>query len=167
LSNFKPASDPLSEAAILSEIDSNAVLTSGWIPVTQAMIDGFAEATLDPDPMHIDPDWAAKGPYGTTISFGFLTMSLLTKLMHLALDNEPVSDLKSGHYLNYGFNRLRLVSPVPVDSEVRGVFRIKERNPDDKGREIAVFDCQIEIKGQSRPALVAEWLSVWVPPEAA
>jgi acyl dehydratase len=141
---------------------------SDWVAVTQDLIDGFARYTLDPDPFHIDPEWAkANSPYGDTIAFGFLTMSLLTHLMHSA-QGERARDTAAdpaihGHYLNYGFNRLRLISPVKVDKRVRGHFTVKNVEVDDKGRNIVTFDCKIDIEGEQRPALIAEWLAVWVP----
>jgi acyl dehydratase len=142
--------------------------TSSWVPITQELIDGFARYTLDPDPFHIDPHWAkANSPYGVTIAFGFLTMSLLTHLMHSAQGDRARDTAADpaihGHYLNYGFNRLRLISPVRVDSKVRGHFTVKDSQVDDKGRHIVTFDCLIEIEGEQRPALIAEWLAVWVP----
>jgi acyl dehydratase len=141
---------------------------SDWVLVTQEMISGFARYTLDPDPLHMDPKWAeANSPYGVTIAFGFLTVSLLTHLMHSAQGSrarDPAADpAVHGYYLNYGFNRLRLISPVKVDSRVRGHFIVKNREVDDKGRDIATFDCLIEIEGEQRPALVAEWLAMWIP----
>jgi acyl dehydratase len=146
---------------------------SGWLRVTQELIDGFARYTLDPDPMHIDPAWAARNsPFGSTIAFGFLTMSLLTHLLHDAqgvggegaAEPDPARD---GYYLNYGFDRLRLVAPVPVNSEVRGIFEVRDARIDEKGRHVFKMDCTIEIKDAPRPALVGEWLSVWVPAEPA
>jgi acyl dehydratase len=141
---------------------------SDWVAVTQELINGFARYTLDPDPFHIDPEWAkANSPYGDTIAFGFLTISLLTHLMHSA-QGERARDTAAdpaihGHYLNYGFNRLRLISPVKVDKRVRGHFTVKNVEVDDKGRNIVTFDCTIDIEGEQRPALIAEWLAVWVP----
>jgi acyl dehydratase len=142
-----------------------------WVEVTQELIDGFAKYTIDPDPFHIDPDWAkAHSPYGGTIAFGFFTMSLLTHLMHLAQGSgardvaaDPVTH---GHYLNYGFNRLRLVSPVLVGARIRGKFKVKDLIVDEKGRNIVTFDTVVEIEGEERPALVADWLAVWVPGQA-
>lgn len=155
--------DPLA-----SLTEGGEAFVSGWVEVTQAMVDGFAEATLDPDPMHIDPEWAAHGPFGGTIAFGFLTMSLLTRLLHLALGSDSAREPQTnGYYLNYGFDRLRLVSPVPVGRRVRGCFVLAERIRDEKGRMQAHFDCVIEIEGAERPALVARWLSLWVPPPTA
>ncbi len=155
-------------AMALESMEPGSVIgTSRWLEVDQALIDGFGAATLDPDPMHIDPEWAkANGPFGGTIAFGFLTVSLLTYLMHDALGTQPDREAHNrGYYLNYGFDRLRLVSPVRVGSRVRGVFKLARRIRDEKNRLVSTFDCVIEIEGEERPALVAQWLSVWVPPE--
>ena len=140
--------------------------SSSWVTVTQLMISEFGEATRDPDPMHVDPEWAANGPFNGTIAFGFLTMSLLTHLLHDVLGTDPRRhDPAHGYYLNYGFDRLRLVSPVRVGSRIRGTFRVAEVKPDAKERSIVKFAATVEIAGSDRPALVAEWLTVWVPPE--
>jgi acyl dehydratase len=141
---------------------------SDWVRVTQEMIDEFGHCTLDPDPMHVDPEWAAAGPFGMTISFGFLTISLLSRLMRAALKTPHARDLSvSGYYLNYGFERLRLVSPVKVNSRIRGHFQVIGREQDEKGRVLSTFHCVIEIEGEERPAMVADWLSLWVPPAVA
>jgi acyl dehydratase len=138
---------------------------SDWVTVTQSMIDGFGEATLDHDPMHVDPVWAANGPFGHTIAFGFLTMSLLTHLMHKALGTDSSRyDPAQGYYLNYGFDRLRLISPVPVGSRIRGKFRVEDVRADAGERSIVRFAVEVEVEGAERPAMVALWLSVWVPP---
>jgi acyl dehydratase len=141
---------------------------SPWVTVTQDMIDRFGDVTLDPDPMHIDPSWARQnGPFGGTIAFGFLTVSLLTHLLQQAFQGDLSRDPKhAGYYLNYGFNRLRLVTPVKTGSRVRGVFRVLDRTRDERQRLLTCFDCRIEIDGEPRPALVAHWLTIWVPPEA-
>mgnify|MGYP000851024402 FL=1 len=142
--------------------------TSGWLTVDQPLIDRFGAATLDPDPMHIDPEWArANGPFGGTIAFGFLTVSLLTHLLHDAMGTSPDRDAHhQGYYLNYGFDRMRLVAPVRVGSRVRGVFKLAKRIRDERDRLVSTFDCVIEIEGEDRPALIAQWLTVWVPPES-
>lgn len=142
---------------------------SRWLLVDQAMIDQFAATTFDPDPMHIDPDWArTNGPYGGTIAFGFLTLSLLTHMLHDALDSSPAADLRQpGHFLNYGFNRIRFITPVRSGERVRGYFRIEDSANDEQGRLMTCVHCTVEIEGQDRPALVAEWLSLQIPPDAA
>lgn len=142
---------------------------SEWVIITQKMIDHFSLATLDDDPMHADPKWAAeKGPFGKTVSYGFLTMSLLTHMMHSALGVGPSIDPeKSGYFLNFGFDKMRLIAPVPVDSRVRGVFTMGEKQIDSVGRTRISVNVEIEIENHNRPALAAIWLMVWVPPEMA
>jgi acyl dehydratase len=156
---------PRQEAVFATPVSSEVGL-SDWVVVDQSMVDGFAAATRDPDPMHIDPVWAAaNGPYGGTIAFGFLTIALLTHLLHLAVGTAPSRDATGeGHYLNYGFDRLRLVAPVPVGARIRGRFVKQAQHEDEKGRWLTTFGCTIEIEGSDRPALVADWLSIWVPP---
>lgn len=148
------------------------ISSAAWLRVTQELLDGFGKYTIDPDPFHIDPIWAKEhSPYGGTIAFGFFTISMLTHLMHLAQGtgarDVAADPTKYGHYLNYGFNRLRLVAPVPVDARIRGIFKIKDLIVDEKGRSIVTFDVKIEIEGETRPALIADWLAVWIPGEGA
>lgn len=139
---------------------------SDWFTISQTMISDFGAVSLDPDPMHIDPEWAAiQSPFGKTIAFGFLTVSLLTALLHSALKTGVHTDPSTmGVYLNYGFERLRLVEPVPVDARIRGRFALNGVESDAKGRCRVTFGCKIEIEGVERPALIANWLTVWVPP---
>ena len=141
---------------------------SSWITVTQEMITKFGDATLDQDPMHVDPAWAADGPFGEAVAFGFLTMSLLTRMMvHDVLGADSSRpDIHDGYYLNYGFDRLRLIEPVPAGSRIRAHFAVKDVRPDEGGRSIVTFAVSMECDRASRPVLVAEWLSCWVPPEA-
>jgi len=144
------------------------VKISEWVQITQPMIDEFGHCTLDLDPMHVDPEWAAAGPFGTTISFGFLTMSLLSRLLHSALGVPHARDLSvSGYYLNYGFERLRLITPVRVNSRIRGRFQVIDRKVDEKQRVLTTYHCVIEIEGAERPAMVADWLGLWIPPAVA
>lgn len=140
---------------------------SPWITVDQAMISDFAAATRDPDPMHIDPKFAAaNGPYGGTIAFGFLTISLLTHMLHGVFGSDPERDAGSeGHFLNYGMDYLRLLNPVKVGSRVRGRFKVQDKRTDERGRNLVKFACSVEIEGEERPALVAEWLALWMPSE--
>ena len=141
---------------------------SKWVEITQELVSEFGKSTLDADPMHIDPDWAKEHtPYGGTIAFGFFTVSLLTHLLHDTLGTSPAREpADQGYFMNYGFDHLRLVSPVPVGSRVRGAFRTLDNRFDEKGRNIVKIACEIEVEGQARPALVAEWLAIWIPPEA-
>jgi acyl dehydratase len=141
---------------------------SPWVVVTQAMIDGFGEITLDPDPMHVDPEWArVNSPFEGTVAFGFLTLSLLTHLLHMAIDGSVQHDPKNtGYYLNYGFDRLRFVSPVRCGRSIRGRFEMFDRKSDERQRLVMTLNCTVEIEGEDRPALSAHWLTVWVPPLA-
>jgi len=137
---------------------------SDWLQITQAMIDAFGRVTQDPDPIHMDPDVAAAGPFGQTTAFGFLTISLLTALLRSAQGEAPGrADAPGGHGLNYGFDRVRLVSPVPCGARIRGRFKALRRREDDKGRLIGTYECVVEIEGAPRPALVAEWVTIWIP----
>jgi len=156
----------MSDGTTLNAANESNELVSDWLLIDQAMITGFGELTLDPDPMHMDPEWAnANGSYGGTIAYGFLTISLLSYLIHTVREEKPDAK-KEGHYLNYGFNRLRLISPIPTGSRIRGRFVCSAPEMDEKGRRLNRYDCTIEIEGQERPALVAEWLSMWVPKPA-
>ncbi|MEQ9586697.1 MAG: MaoC family dehydratase [Parvibaculaceae bacterium] len=142
---------------------------SDWLTVTQKMIDMFGEATLDPDPMHTDPDWCEEhSPFKMPIAFGFMTLSLLMYLLHDVMKFRSVGANAGGHPqygLNYGFDRVRLMSPVPVNARIRGRFvlaDIKERNP---GEFLQIMNVTVEVEGQSKPALVAQWLSIFVSEE--
>ena len=138
--------------------------TSAWLTVDQPLIDRFAAATLDPDPMHIDPGWCeANSPFRTTIAFGFLTTSLLTHFSHQALGWVNTTGADDGGYaLNYGFDRLRLIEPVPVDSRIRAHFTLLEWTEVRPGEVRSKYGVTVEIEGNRRPALAAEWLGLWV-----
>lgn len=143
--------------------------TSPWIVVTQAMIDEFGRSTNDPDPMHDDPEWAARhSPFGGTIAYGFLTVSLMTHLLYKALGvggaDEKPSPEDHGVFLNYGIEHLRLIAPVPAGSRVRGRFSCQDKKRDPKGRTLVTFRCTVEVEGASRPAMVGDWLTMWVHP---
>lgn len=163
-----PTTRPLGDAEQFQRfVPGEEIGHSPWVAITQPMIDQFGAVTLDPDPMHVDPAWAnAHGPYDGTIAFGFLTVSMLTHLLRAAMDwPAERSHTSRGYYLNYGFDRLRLVSPVRVDGRVRGHFKVLEVRPaDERGRVVVKIAATIEIDGAERPAAVAEWLTIWVPP---
>lgn len=131
--------------------------TSRWIDVAQQRITDFGHVTDDPDPMHIDPAWAAAhSPYGKTIAFGFLTVSLLTRMANDVI-RRPADEVST---LNYGFDRLRLLSPVMVGSRLRGHFVLKEFELRSPTQFRANYAVTVEIEGQQKPALVADWLSI-------
>jgi acyl dehydratase len=154
--------DPLARFQV-----GDAIGSSGWVLVSQDMIDRFGAVTHDPDPMHIDPAWArANGPFGGAIAFGFLTLSLLTYLFHQAVGTRADREEPGpGLYLNYGFDRVRLLSPVRAGSQVRGHFTLSERRVEAKGRLRFSLGVSVEVAGEERPALVADWLAMWTPHE--
>ena len=130
---------------------------SRWIEIGQERITRFGHDTDDPDPMHIDPQWAAaNSPYGVTIAFGFLTVSLLTTMINEVV-GRPADEVST---LNYGFDRLRLLSPVRVGRRVRGRFVLRDLQLRSCTQYRTVFGVTVEIEGEVKPALVADWLSI-------
>jgi acyl dehydratase len=126
---------------------------SEWITVEQGQVDLFADATGDHQWIHVDKEKAAAGPFGGTIAHGFLTLSLLPDMIK---DVYRVEGVKMG--INYGLNKVRFTSPVPVGSKVRGVVELAEVA--DAGGGVQVINkVTVEIEGSERPALVAEWLT--------
>ncbi len=141
---------------------------SSWIQISQNMISNFGETTLDPDPMHVDPEWSSEhSPYSGTIAFGFLTSSLLTHMLHSAMGSSNGWDSSTdGYLLNYGMDYLRFLNPVTVNSQIRGRFKSLGYRLDKKGRYVVKIACEVEIEGEERPALVAEWLTIYMPYDA-
>ncbi len=130
---------------------------SNWVQVTQQRITGFGEVTLDPDRMHVDPVWAAKhSPFGKTFAFGFLTVSLLTCMVNEVVAR-PADEVTT---FNYGFDRLRMLSPVLVDHRIRGRFVLKDLSLRSPTQFRVVYAVTVEVEGQTKPALVADWISL-------
>jgi acyl dehydratase len=127
---------------------------SDWLEITQDRIDGFADATGDHQWIHVDPERAAEGPFGTTIAHGFLTLSLLVKFLY---EVRP----ESGEYrmgINYGMNRVRFPAPVPVGSRIRAHFEVLEVSEVEGGIQV-VTKGTIEREGEEKPVCVAEMVS--------
>ncbi|MGD9945294.1 MAG: MaoC family dehydratase [Burkholderiaceae bacterium] len=127
---------------------------SNWLPITQQRIDQFAEATGDLQWIHVDPERAAKGPFGTTIAHGFLTLSLLPALM---ADAYEIRGLRMG--VNYGLNKVRFPAPVPVGSELRARVRLLSLQDLPDGGVQMTVEATIERKGGDKPVCVAESIS--------
>ena len=126
---------------------------SPWLEVTQERIDTFAKAIDDFQWIHVDRERAKRSAFGGTIAHGFLTLSLLS---HLSEQTFSYSDRKMG--VNYGLNRVRFTSPVPVGSRVRARFTLaKFEKIEGNGVQIT-WNTIVEIEGATKPALVAEWL---------
>ncbi len=123
---------------------------SSWIDVPQEKIDAFAEATGDHQWIHVDPERAAAGPFGTTIGHGYLTLSLLP-----AMSYEVVPHQEGGMAVNYGLNKVRFPAPVPSGSRVRGTFRVASVEEADWGFQ-ATMTATVEREGADKPVCVAE-----------
>ena len=141
------------ELAGLAGLVGREVGTSGWLVVTQDRIDAFADATGDHQWIHVDSERArTETPFGTTIAHGFLTLSLISTLMHdaVTVDGPRMT-------LNYGLNRVRFVSPVPSGSRIRA--RIALGRTEDMGDSIqATWTVTVERDGGDKPAVVADWI---------
>ncbi|QLL07755.1 MaoC family dehydratase [Mycobacterium vicinigordonae] len=124
---------------------------SDWVAISQEEVNLFADATGDHQWIHVDPERAAQGPFGTTIAHGFMTLSLLPRLMHQIYHVEGV---KMG--INYGLNKVRFPSPVPVGSRVRATSSLVSVDDVGNGAVQAVLSTIIEIEGAAKPACVAE-----------
>jgi acyl dehydratase len=138
----------LAELAGLSGRDLG---TSGWLEITQDRIDRFADATGDHQWIHVDPERAKAGPFGTTIAHGYLSLSLVIPLWTELLRIEGVRMA-----VNYGLNRVRFPAPVPVGSRIRLAATVAEaRAVAVDGVEI-VADFTVEVDGGGKPAVVAQ-----------
>jgi len=132
---------------------------SDWIEITQVMIDSFADVTHDHQWIHLDPEKSAKEtPYGGTIAHGFLTLSLCSRFASDVI--EPMDG--EAMAINYGFNKLRFLSPVPSGSRIRGRFHLQNVTRKSDTSILRTMDLSVEIEGSDTPALVAEWLGMIV-----
>jgi len=131
---------------------------SPWVEVTQERIDTFAKAIDDFQWIHVDPARAKGSPFGGTIAHGFLTLSLL---VHLCLPLIP--ELANRRLLvNYGFDKVRFAAPVKVGKRIRAAATLGDVSERKPGNVILRIDVRVEIEGEDKPALVAEWLSLHV-----
>jgi len=127
--------------------------TSEWVTITQETVNLFADATGDHQWIHVDPEKAKSGPFGTTIAHGFMTLSLLPQLMH---GMYTVSGIKLA--INYGLNKVRFPAPVPVGSQVRAQSTLVDAEDLGNNTVQLTVSTVIEIEGGSKPACVAESL---------
>lgn len=130
---------------------------SDWVEVTQDMIDRFAEATGDHQFIHVDPVAAAATPFGGTIAHGFLTLSLMPLLSSKVSDAPRIAGARMG--VNYGGNSVRFLTPVRSGSRVRGRFKLLAFDEKRPGQFQQTNAFTVEIEGQDKPAMVAEWIS--------
>jgi len=126
---------------------------SDWMTIDQKRINAFADATDDHQWIHVDPQRAAAGPFGGTIAHGFLTLSLLSRLVGQVYRIEGVAMA-----VNYGLNKVRFPAPVPVDSVVRAHVELAEVTDVAGGLQLVVR-VTLQIEGQAKPGCVAEWVT--------
>lgn len=131
---------------------------SRWFEIDQARINAFADATEDWQFIHVDPERAAQTPFGGTIAHGFLTLSLASAMGYDALP--PFEGVAMS--VNYGFDKVRFVSPVRAGSKVRGRFKLKAAEDKGGGRWLITNELTIEIEGSDKPAVIADWLGMHV-----
>ena len=127
-----------------------------WFKVDQERINNFAEATGDFQFIHVDPEKAKETPFGGTIAHGFLSLSLLAKLVPEIVPRP--ADAKMG--VNYGMNKLRFLAPVKEGAEVRAKCKIIDITEKRPGQVLVTNQVTLEIKGEETPALITEWLSM-------
>jgi acyl dehydratase len=130
-----------------------------WFLVDQARINAFADVSEDHQFIHVDPEACAQmSPWGVPIAHGFLTLSLLTVLMSsVPQDPKTLEGIVMG--VNYGFEKVRFISPVKVDSRVRAVGSISAVDQKDPNTLQVTRTVTVEIEGEAKPALVAEWVT--------
>jgi acyl dehydratase len=129
---------------------------SDWVEITQDMVDRFADVTDDHQFIHVDPVAAAKTPFGGTIAHGFLVLSLIAKMAKAA--EFVLKGVQMG--MNYGFDKVRLMAPVKTGKRIRGRFVLKDLVERSPGQWLSTLAVTVEIEGETKPALVADWLGM-------
>ena len=144
----------LQNLAELAPLVGQEVAVSDWITVTQEQINLFAQATGDHQWIHVDVDKAKAGPFGAPIAHGFLTLSLIPRFFQTSIEIR-----NTGMGVNYGLNKVRFTSPVPVGSRLRGRMTLLACDPIDNGGMQMAWQVTVEREGSDKPACVAESLS--------
>ena len=149
---------PLATLTDIKNRTGQEVGVSSWIPIDQARIDAFAEATEDRQFIHVDPAAAALSPFGGTIAHGFLSLSLLSRMGAEAMlvpEGMTVA-------INYGLDRVRFLAPVRSGKRVRGRFTLDSVEEKAPGQVLLRHHVTVEIEGEEKPALSAVWLALIV-----
>jgi acyl dehydratase len=147
---------PLASIAEIREKVGAEIGVSDWILVDQGAIDRFADVTQDHQFIHVDAHAAAKTPFGGTVAHGFLTLSLLSRM---AADVLLVPEgMKMG--VNYGFEKVRFLAPVHSGKRVRGRFTLASMDEKRPGQYQFVHNVTVEIEGEDKPALIADWIAL-------
>ena len=150
----------MTQASELQGLIGQEVGVSRWFVVDQARIDAFADCTEDRQFIHADPEAARATPFGGTIAHGFLTLSLASAMSYDAV--RPLDGVVMG--VNYGFDKLRFLTPVRAGRRVRGRFKLLSAEDKGGGRWLLKHELTVEIDGEDKPALVAEWLAMQMLP---
>jgi acyl dehydratase len=129
---------------------------SGWLTMDQQRIDEFAKSTEDRQFIHVDPQAAAQTPFGTTIAHGFLSLSMLSRM---AAEVMLIPD-RTRMAVNYGLDRVRFIAPVRSGKRIRGRFRLDSVEEKGPGQLLLRHTVTVEIEGEEKPALTAEWLGL-------
>ena len=136
----------------LSSLPSGSLPLTDWVRMSQNRIQRFADCNEDRQWIHVDPVRARSGPFGSTIAHGFLTLSMLTKMLDDVLDTSAIPFV-----INYGLDRIRFPAPVPSDSCIRGQFTVRESRQVGAGIQVT-FDVAIMCDAQIKPVCVATLL---------
>lgn len=146
-----------------SGLTGREVGLSSWRTIDQKLINSFADVTGDHQFIHVDPVQAAQTPFGSTIAHGMLVLSLLSTMAYEALP--VIRGRVMG--INYGFDRVRFVSPVPVGSRLRGRFVLTELSRRGQDQVLTRYAVTVEREGADKPAASADWLTLTVLPPSA
>ena len=128
---------------------------SSWILIDQKIINNFADLTQDKQFIHVNPHRAEEETnFGGTIAHGFLILSMVSKF---AIDVFPLESVGTVR-INYGFNKIRFISPVREGSEIRGRFFLNRIEANNRNELKQIYDLSVEIKGAEKPAIIAQWI---------
>jgi acyl dehydratase len=149
----------MTEASLLQTLRENTgkeIVLSDWMEITQERIDAFAECTEDRQWIHIDPEKAKQGPYGTTIAHGFLILSLIVHL------GSRIEIFQKGIKMvtNLGLNKVRFLTPVKSGARIRNRIVLKQMADKGEGKILVTLENTIETEGETKPALVADVLAL-------
>lgn len=143
----------------LGDYIGKEVGVTDWFEIDQQRINQFADATGDHQYIHVDPERAAQTPFGTTIAHGFLTLSLLSMFTSknggIKLENAVMG-------INYGLDKVRFINPVKVGSNIRARFELVSAEEKKPKHYLMKHNVTVEIEGEEKPALIAEWLGMSV-----
>jgi acyl dehydratase len=130
-----------------------------WLEIDQERINKFADATVDHQYIHVDPERAAQTPFGTTIAHGFLTLSLMSMFRSM---NGGIKLENAVMGINYGLDKVRFINPVKVGNKIRARFELISAEEKKPNHYLMKHNVTIDIDGEEKPALIAEWLGMTV-----